>query len=46
MKECSGDQLLMPAMGIGAESDGTCAIYLLPLEPDAVPRAEWLRKPS
>lgn len=46
MKECSSDQLLMPATGTGAESDGTCAIYLLSLEPDAVPGAERLGKQS
>lgn len=44
MKECSSDQLLMPATGTGAESDGMSAIYLLSLESDAVPRGEWLRK--
>lgn len=39
-KECSSDQLLMPATGTGAESGGVCAIYLLSLEFDAVPVAE------
>lgn len=43
-KECSSDQLLMPAMGTGAESGGACAIYLLSLEFDAVPQDEWLKK--
>lgn len=43
MKECSSDQLLMPATGTGAESEGMCAIYLLSLEFDIVPRDEWLR---
>lgn len=45
-KECSNDQLLMPATGTGAESGGTCAIHLLSLEFDAVPREEWLREQS
>lgn len=45
-KECSSDQLLMPATGTGAESGGTCAIHLLSLEFDAVLRDEWLRQQS
>lgn len=45
-KECSSDQLLMPATGTGAESSGVCAIYLLSLEFDAAPRDEWLREKS
>lgn len=36
----------MPATGTGAESDSMCAIYLLALESDAVPRDEWLREQS